>query len=383
MKVKAAFLIIFLTAFSFPIVFAQVIPPSSYPEPPPPTEQTILPVLGYTSDYGFFGGGFYQRISFDHDMPFSSELTLDVIASTKGDLMSGITYQRLQTFGKPVRSRIRIDAERQRNSGYYGIGNETDFQKSLRDDDVYFFENRNVTVEFTARKKITEISYLGQVDVFGLGSVAWGNGISDSDETLFAQERPAGFDSSWMNKLGFGFLADSRDSEFLPANGVRHEIELANSNSLIGSDYSNTTLRADLRHYTKLLPGVVLAHKFQYERIMGDAPYWGLSIIGSKDGLRGFYENRFRGDSSILSMLEIRSWLFGFLDDQVRVGIQGFWDTGRVFSEFDSNRIFDDWKQSYGIGGAISVFDTSLIIRGDIGFSNESTRIYFGTGYIF
>ena len=383
MKLKTFSLFLFLMAGASPFAFAQVVPPPSQPEPVPPTEQTILPVLGYSSDYGFFAGGFYQRISFDHDLPFSSELILDITASTKLDLMSGLTYQRLQTFGKPVRSRIRIDAERQRNSGYYGIGNDTEFESSLREDDVYFFENRNVSIQYTARKKIADAPYLGQLDIFGLGSVAWGNGISGGDETLFARERPAGFDSSWMNKIGFGFVADSRDSEFIPTYGVRHEIELANSNSLLGSDYSNTSLKADLRHFTKLLPGVVLAHKLQYERIMGDAPFWGLSIIGHQNGLRGFHENRFRGDSSILSMLELRSWLFAFLDDQIRVGIQGFWDTGRVFSDFDSNRFFDDWKQSYGFGGALSVFDTSLIIRGDIGFSNESTRIYFGTGYTF
>lgn len=378
-------LTVLFLVFSVSFANAQVIPPSAdVPEPVQPPQQTILPIGGYSSDYGLYGGGFYQRISFsEQTLPFSSEFSFDFLLSTRGDLMSQMQYQRLQTFGKPIRSNLHIEGERRRQSGYFGIGNNTVFEESLFDDGFYDFDRRTFFLEYQARRQLTNKSYLGQIDTFGLVSFAYGDGVVRNEESLFNQERPQGFGSGWVNKLGVGFITDSRDSEYIPTEGVRHEIGISNSNRFLGSSYSLSTLNADFRHHTKLLPGVVLAHRLSLEHILGTAPYWDLAIIGNKFGLRGFHENRFRGNSSVLSMLELRSWLFSFWENQIGVGVQGFWDTGRVFTEQDSNRFFDDWKQSFGGGIAISLFDPSLIIRADIGISDESSRFYFGTGYIF
>lgn len=82
-------------------------------------------------------------------------------------------------------------------------------------------------------------------------------------------------------------------------------------------------------------------------------------------------------------MLELRTWLFSVFDDRIDIGMQTFWDTGRVYSDFDSGAFFDGWKQVFGIGTAFTLLNPDLIIRGDVGFSNETWRIYFGAGYVF
>ena len=44
---------------------------------------TVLPIGGYSSDWGFYGGGFFQRINYDMNVrPFLSILKADFSVST-------------------------------------------------------------------------------------------------------------------------------------------------------------------------------------------------------------------------------------------------------------------------------------------------------------
>ncbi|MDZ7683308.1 MAG: hypothetical protein U5J63_16775 [Fodinibius sp.] len=45
--------------------------------------------------------------------------------------------------------------------------------------------------------------------------------------------------------------------------------------------------------------------------------------------------------------------------------------------------MFSDYKQTIGIGGAMSIFNPDFILRGEVGFSEEVSRIYIGIGYLF
>jgi len=105
--------------------------------------------------------------------------------------------------------------------------------------------------------------------------------------------------------------------------------------------------------------------------------------LGNEEGLRGYALNRFLGNSSVIYMAEMRTWVFSFLDDQIKLGGHLFFDTGRVFSDSDSSEFLKNWKQTWGMGGAMSLFNPDLILRGEIGISNESYRIYAGVGYTF
>lgn len=40
-------------------------------------------------------------------------------------------------------------------------------------------------------------------------------------------------------------------------------------------------------------------------------------------------------------------------------------------------------KQTFGIGGAVSILNPDFILRGEIAFSDEINRVYFGIGYLF
>ena len=247
----------------------------------------------------------------------------------------------------------------------------------------FFFENREFAIYYQARKQIASFGEYGGFDLTGSVDVSYLNGLTRGESSKFEEDMPLGIGKSWANKAGAGFIADSRDSEFSPVQGIRYEVSYEVSSSIFGSDYAYSDLEFDLRHYKEIFDGVVLANKLNFESIHGDAPFWDLSIIGGNGGLRGYHLDRFRGNQSVMHLLELRTWLFSVLNDEIRVGSQLFWDTGRVFSGANSDAFFDTWKHSYGGGMIFTLFSPDLMLRADVGFSDETFRFYFGTGYIF
>lgn len=345
---------------------------------------SVLPIAGYSSDWGVYGGGFLQRINYGVGIePFHSNLKTDITISTKGYFISKLEYERTTTFGLNLRSRIEFIGQRITQGQYFGIGNDTSFSINLFDEGFYFYENRELYLKYVLRKKVGSFSESGRIDLFGTTTLWMVNSLPRSEESLFFQDEPPGSSRNTIGKIGVGAIFDSRNDEFFPASGIQYEAGVNIAPSIFGFDYSYSELAVDFRQYVTLFSDVVLAQRVKYDRTFGDAPFWAMPILGNDDGLRGFYLNRFRGESSILSMTELRAWLFSVWGGQIRVGSQLFWDTGRVYSEFDSNGFFDDWKQSVGFGIAFTLFHPDFILRSDFGFSNEAFRFYFGSGFSF
>lgn len=380
------FFILFLSIFTNSL--AQIIPPDTGESEEPDirigSQYTLLPVAGYSSDMGLFGGALLQRINYGNDIrPFLSKTSADFTISTKGNIIADVNFERTQTFGTGIRSLVEFTAQRFRQDHYFGIGNRTEFFNNLFDNEYFYYENREFSFYYQARKELLKFGQYGQLDIAASSDFSYLNGVGRGEETKYEEDMPFGFGKSWSNKLGIGLLADSRNNEFAPTRGFRYEVSFETSSSIIGSDYTYSDIRLDMRHYLKLFRSVVLAQKFNFVSIQGDAPFWDLAIIGGDEGLRGYHLDRFRGDQSVYHLLELRSWLFSFWNDEIRVGNQIFWDTGRVFSKYDSDEFFNNWKHSYGGGVIFSFFNPDLLLRMDVGLSDETYRIYFGAGYVF
>ncbi len=347
------------------------------------TAQTILPIAGYTSDYGLFGGLLYQRINYRDDFyPFYSNLQADFNGSTRGRWIVGVDYERATLFDRKIRNLTVFEYEREPQSTYFGVGNNSPFSPEAFDDGEYFLLKSHVEFNFDARKTFKEF---GNSAVDGVLRLK-GSYTSTSDrgrDTQFILNPPPGIEGGWVNKLGTGLIYDSRDSEFSPRMGVRFETGANISSTLMGSDYSFTDGFADLRGYVPLLWDFILAQRVEYSFSNGDVPFWEMPKIGNQRSLRGYALNRFIGDQSVVYMAEVRKWFLSVLDDEIRFGGHFFSDMGRVFSNDDNPRFFDDWKTTWGIGGAVSAFSPDLIVRGEVGFSDEDYRIYAGVGFAF
>lgn len=345
---------------------------------------TVLPIAGYSSDWGFYGGGFFQRINYDINVrPFLSNLKADFTVSTKGYIVSQLEYERTQTFGLDLRSGIEFIGQRIREGHFFGIGNNSVFDRDLFEDSFYFYENRELYLKYIARKRISGLGSMGFLDFYGTTTYWTVDAVIRKEDSLIAIDRPSGIQNGYIAKVGVGFIADTRDSEFSPTRGFKYEIGANTTPSFFNSEYSYSEILTDLRHYLNPFGNIVLAHRFKLEGISGHAPFWALPVIGDQYGLRGYHLNRFRGDRTVLQSAEVRSWLFSVLSDQITVGSVLFWDSGRVFSEYDSSAFFSDWKHTFGIGALFTLFGPDMILRTDIGFSDESVRIYFSSGFNF
>lgn len=377
---KISATVIIITGLLLPgIGFSQIISE-------PDTEgvnHSVYPLAGYSSDYGLFGGGLYQRIDYaDGKNPFLSNTIVDFTGSTNGKWAVAFEYERTEMFGQPLRTRSVLLLDRDPTNTYFGIGNNTDFTSSELENGLYYLLQKRISARFEIR---TPLQLIGENKVDGIFRIQ-GSYTSNEDkgaDTRFVESLPIGADGGWVNTVGAGLLYDIRDSEFDPRSGLRAEFGADFSPLIAGNDYSFSSYFAEVRTFISITERIVLAQQVAGKYSYGSAPFYELPALGSKDGLRGFALNRFRGKSSILYMAEMRSWLFSFLEDEIKLGGHLFYDTGRVFSDSDSSGFFDSWKNTWGFGGSMSAFNPDLIFRGEIGFSNESYRIYAGIGFAF
>ena len=351
-----------------------------------PIQYSILPVAGYTTDSGIFGGGLFQKIDYGQNRtePFLTNLKVFMIGSWKGELETQADYEHTRAFNGSVRSLLTMNLFRSTISHFFGLGNDTPYSEELYNGDYYFFKNQNVSLRWRVRKIVAEYGFNGSLELFTDLNASYVNTSTLDSNTRFAQfQQQEDEFRGWTNVAGFGIIADDRDSEFNPTEGYRYEAGMSFSHPLLASEYRFATFWGELRNYVEIFSGVVLAHKLRGELITGKAPFWELSAIGNKAGLRGYHLDRFRGDRSIVNIFEARTWFFSILDGQIRFGGQLFWDTGRVFTDSDSDEFFNNWRHTFGTGGAISLFNPDFIMTGDLGFSEDTFRIYAGIGYNF
>jgi outer membrane translocation and assembly module TamA len=117
------------------------------------------------------------------------------------------------------------------------------------------------------------------------------------------------------------------------------------------------------------------AHNF------GTFPFYGANTIGGEENVRGYRRERFSGRSSLYGNAELRVELLraGGVMLPGAFGLTGFFDAGRVWTDDESSRV---WHTGYG-GGIWYDFAGELLLRLDVGFSEEETTVRFGPGFFF
>jgi hypothetical protein len=89
------------------------------------------------------------------------------------------------------------------------------------------------------------------------------------------------------------------------------------------------------------------------------------------------------GKASISYTAELRSWLIDPPYNS-RFGLHAFSDIGRVFTADHSfDDALNDYKQTFGVGAAVSMFNPEFILRAELGRSEDLSRFYVGIGYSF
>ena len=345
--------------------------------------KAFFPVAGYSSDVGLMGGLIYSRYDYTGNIrPFNNYIKSTAIASTKGFIKFAGLYEQTQTFGTDTRSSYRLLFDRLANDNFFGIGNNTTYSEQQWEDEYYYFESIGFSFDISFRKPFYS-DRDSRLDLLaGLGTDYEIPYVRQTNSS-FNQLMPNGSKGGFVNYLSTGFIWENRDNEFDPQSGNRAQLKIRFAPKYL-SEYALTTFRLDLRQYFYVFDFLTIANRLEARHAAGDVPYWRLPTLGDDYSLRGYPLNRFQGNSSISYNLELRSWMFTFPEYAVKIGVHLFTDAGRVFTEEDNAAdLFKDYKQTFGFGGALSLFSPDFILRGEMGFSEDVSRIYVGVGYTF
>ncbi|HZE84454.1 MAG TPA: BamA/TamA family outer membrane protein [Puia sp.] len=189
---------------------------------------------------------------------------------------------------------------------------------------------------------------------------------------IFDKQNVAGRKDYEVSGLGFSFTYDSRNNAFYPDRGMMLQFYFDHYTGLLGSDYQYTKFILDLRKF------ITLRHQQQILALQlyglfnaGEVPLRSLAALGGANGMRGYYEGRFRDKNLLTLQAEYRLHLGG------RFGAVAFGDMGNVGGHM-SDLNFQCLKYSYGGGLRIALDKTErLNLRLDYGISGGSSHGFY------
>lgn len=181
-----------------------------------------------------------------------------------------------------------------------------------------------------------------------------------------------GQEGGWVSGLGVIWVIDKRDHTFWPKRGPLYRVEIVAYGKELGSDYSFTRYRLDLRQYFPIGTTQVLALQLYGMSVVGGPPFYELPALGGQQRMRGYYQGRYRDVNFLTGQVEFRTPLFW------RVGMVAFAGLGDVSSDLSRIRLAGS-KFSGGAGLRFAfVPDKKVNLRVDMGFGEGTSGVYFG-----
>jgi hypothetical protein len=211
-----------------------------------------------------------------------------------------------------------------------------------------------------------------------------------------------GLDDHTLASPILGVIADNRDHEIDPTNGVY--AELSGRFTPLPEDLRHAEFYGRVSGFVPLIHDcLVLAGNIMADLLAGRPPFYQLSEAGIIDSryapggdraVRGVEQQRYAGKIKLVNNIEVRGRLFRFSlgDQRFRVGLVGFFDAGRVWTDYHrvelAGRSTDGplWRFATGIGaGARLGWGETCVVRYDFAWSpsNRTFGFYVDINHIF
>ncbi len=333
------------------------------------------------------GGGWTRTTWGFRKYPWSTQQSFTLLYST-GYQNVRVTYggrRRLSDTSLLFSLDLRFSGIENRN--YFGFGNET---PEIDDKALYKTETNELRVFPALRwQPGTAFELYGGVDVKGIKT--------KGGDSLVEQEQPYGAGDFGEVLVRAGLEYDSRGRSL----GITAQRVMAppETSATSPQKVSGVRLLADGFYAPKAwdvesefggvegsLSGylggqsLVLATRVGGRAVWGQYPWFESASIG--DGVRGYYEGRFRGDSALYGNAELRWWMGsrkrGVLP--LRWGLTAFAESGRVWLEGeDSNK----WHNGFGGGLVAQLIGTPMAMGASLAKGTEGVRFYFSGGFSF
>lgn len=281
---------------------------------------------------------------------------------------------------------------------FYGFGNKSTSDETLRDDDLQHYLARYSQITF---KNELVAHSKDDKHVFKIGGFYNSVNIRDEDNdeeaNRFILDYPAligrgpGAESPLLNVrrhylgLNFDYTWDTRDNEFFPTGGIKLHGEGKAVRQLGEEENTYQQLAGNAAIYlgTGGTFNTTFAARVGGTVTFGDFEFFQGARLGGTTNNRGYRKFRFTGDDNFYQNAELRIKLFSFKSGFVpgSVGIIAFHDVGRVWSDtpdivFENDEL-DDWHRGFGGGLWISPLG-KVVLSTEVGKSNdEESKVFF------
>lgn len=285
---------------------------------------------------------------------------------------------------------------------FYGFGNATPLPPGFVDVRDTEYGRIHPTLSLQRR------SLLGHHVYLQLGTVYTYNRLSVSATSTLAAAAASNsavtrallhdFRPHGVELVEVGLEYDTRDNEIITRNGSFHALQLRVSPHVSGLlPYAYAQIDGTLRFFATPVPRwLTIAARAVGDVLLGDPPFYELArfeetaAIGGTKAIRGVPAQRYYGKVKVFGNLELRSELISFhLGTKALVlGVAGFFDTGRVWTELTRAHPELDGTGvglKYGVGGGLRLQQgQTFVVRADLAWSPDARPVgaYFAAGQI-
>ncbi|HEY6626765.1 MAG TPA: BamA/TamA family outer membrane protein [Ignavibacteriaceae bacterium] len=336
-----------------------------------------VPIIGLDSDYGVTIGGGIQLNQYNfraEPKEYMQQVTVsyatrfgNYTAAYEADFYSVLRGGRLN---------LLLEKTEQFVARYFGYGNETSFDIDLENNDYYKVDQELITLFPTMFYNLSE----NLTGSFGI-SFIHSNTFLQND-TLLTGFRYEEYGLGKISPLGFhlGLEIDGRNSMDYPTQGYFMKFSGRLFPEIFSDPEGFYFAGFDLRSYftPEFSSFATLALRAGGSKVFGKYPFYAGATVGGENSLRGYNDKRFSGDASLFGQAELRFFVTPLnLILKSKVGLNLFAETGRVFTENDSSKL---WHPSYGVGLWVSYLNSTIIGTTYVAFSPERTTFKLGLG---
>lgn len=380
-------------------------------ESPGPTgwEPTGLPALNYDSDEGFGYGLLLELYNYGDGgfEPYRFTLQPTVFLTTGGSREFTLFFDAPHLLPEGWRVDGLLRSEREFAVPYYGLGNDSEYNRFLEDTEGQYYYRFGRTQRQFAANVQRDLGDTPLRLLVGMGATRTTIESLPKDATATLLELlisngglpggiPETIPGGWSNHVRTGLVWDTRDRETGPHRGTWSEALVQAVPEFLGSESGYLRWTVVDRRYVPLGEAFTFANRFIVQDVVGDAPFYDLSLIqtsfkqreglGGARTIRGIPRNRYVGKGLFLWNAEVR-WRvtdFTMMDRPFHMILSAFVDTGRVWADgLVLGEFLTDLHTAFG-GGIRGAMGENFVAGIDVGHSSESTAaLYISTGYIF
>lgn len=251
---------------------------------------------------------------------------------------------------------------------YWGLGNNSEDknEESYRFKDIYIFLH--------GMKKISPHFFYGFAYEY---QKLWD--IEYLNNGLFDIEKVFGRNGYQVSGLGASLTFDNRNNAFYPNRGMYAQLYFSFFTPALASNFSYSAVTLDFRKYIPINNKNILAFQlYSLNNIGREVPLRSLALLGGSAKMRGYYDGRYRDNSSVIFQAENRFSLYK------KISMVAFAGLGDVYNRLNNFNLYN-LKYSLGIGLRFALIPKEkLNLRIDYGIgSGKNNGFYLQIGEAF